>query len=125
MLRWLRDWWTLQSKSAQSPEYDDAMERRMPGFKAIQRQQATDAAERHRREEAWWQSVVALQEAGRIEAVEAQVDADAGELNKFVLDPTERLAMLYGREVDRLLALGDRVGATRAADHAISLMLRW
>src|SRR3954465_7453257 len=111
MLQRLRDWWTLQTISAFSPKYDAAMERRMPGFQAIRRQQAADAAERHRREQAWWRSVVALQEAGRIDEVEAQVNADAGELSKFVLDPTERLAMLYGCEVDRLLALGDQVGA--------------
>ena len=125
MFQRLRDWWTLHSKSAHSPEYDAAMERRMPGFRAIQRQQAADAAERHRQQEAWWQSVVAIQESGRIREASEQTLANLNAIDRFVRDPLEQLATLYAREVDRLLALNDRAGAAAAASEAVRLMSIW
>ena len=124
MFQRIRDWWTLQSKSPHSPEYDAAMERQMRGFREIQRRQAADAEERRRREAAWWQSAVARQEAGRIEEVVREMEADAG-LGEFVVDPMERRATLYAREVDRLLARGDRAGAEAAASEAVRLMSIW
>jgi hypothetical protein len=125
MFQWLRDWWTLKSKSAFSPEYEAAMERRMPGFGATQKKFATSAKQRRRLEEQWWPSVVALQEAGEIERAAKETEANAEELSRFVLEPFERLGMLYSREVDRLLARNDLEGAGRAAHQANWWMSVW
>jgi hypothetical protein len=125
MLQWLRDWWTLKSKSAFSPEYEAAMERRMPGFGAIQKEFANDAKERRRLEKQWWQSVVALQEAGEVERAARETEAKVAELNRFVLEPFERLGMLYSREVDRLLTTNDVENARLAARKAMWWMDVW
>jgi hypothetical protein len=125
MFQRLRDWWTLHSASAFSPEYAQAMERRMPGYLAIQASAKRDAEDRHRREAIWWESVVAMQEAGRIEEAVRQIQMNMQELNRFVLDPLERIGMLYAREVDRLLSLQDRDSATAAAREAIRWMSIW
>jgi hypothetical protein len=125
LLQRLRDWWTIQSKSAHSPEYDEAMERRMPGFRAIQAGFAQQAKDRRREEEAWWQGVVAMQEAGQIAEAEKHSLDNMDALNRFVLDPFERLGLLWAREVDRLLALGDRPGAEAAASRASWWMSNW
>jgi len=125
MFQRLRDWWTLHSASAHSPEYDQAMERRMPGFLAIQAAQRRDAEDRRRREEAWWQSVVAMQAAGRMDEAVRETQANIDDLSRFVLDPFERIAMLYAREVDRLLALHDRPAAEAAAREAVRWMSIW
>lgn len=101
------------------------MERRMPGFLEIQAAQRRDAEERRRREEAWWQDVVAMQDAGRVDEAAQQTEANLQELGRFVLDPFERIAMLYAREVDRLLARRDRAGAERAAREAVRWMSIW
>jgi len=97
----------------------------MPGFLAIQAAQRRDAEDRRRREDAWWQSVVALQTAGRIDEVAAETQANLEQLSRFVLDPFERIAMLYAREVDRLLALQDRPAAEAAAREAVRWMSIW
>jgi hypothetical protein len=125
MFQRLRDWWTLHSASAQSPEYDQAMERRMPGYLAIQAAAKRDAEDRHRREAEWWRGVVAMQEAGRIEDVVQQIQSNLEELNQFVLDPLERIGQLYAREVDRVLALNDRTAAEAAAREAVRWMSIW
>jgi hypothetical protein len=125
MFQRLRDWWTLKSKSAFSPEYDAAMERRMPGHGAIQKKFASDAKERRRQEEAWWQSVVAMQEAGEIEKAARETEANVSELSRFVLEPFERLGMLYSREADRLLLKKDLDGARGAAHKAVWWMSVW
>ena len=101
------------------------MERRTPGYLAIQESARRDPEGRRRREEAWWESVVAMQEAGRVEDAVRQTEANARELDRFVLDPFERIAMLYALEVDRLLALGDRPGAESAAREASRWMSIW
>ena len=101
------------------------MERRMPGFLAIQAAQRRNAEDRRRREEAWWQDAIALQTAGRIEEAVRETQANLEQLSRFVLDPFERIAMLYAREVDRLLALNDRAGAEVAAREAVRWMSIW
>jgi hypothetical protein len=101
------------------------MERRMPGYLAIQESAKRDAEDRRRREAVWWESVVAMQEAGRIEEAVQQTHTNAQALNAFVLDPLERIAMLYAREVDRLLSLHDHDGATAAARAAGLWMSIW
>jgi len=101
------------------------MERRMPGFLAIQAAQRRDAEDRHRREEAWWQSIVAMQAAGRVDEAVRETQANLDPLSRFVLDPFERIAMLYAREVDRLLALHDRPAAEAAAREAVRWMSIW
>jgi len=125
MFQRLRDWWILHSASAFSPEYAQAMERRMPGYLAIQASAKRDAEDRHRREAVWWESVVAMQEAGRVEEAVQQIQTNMQELNQFVLDPLERLGMLYAREVDRLVSLQDRDGAAAAAREAVRWMSIW
>ena len=91
----------------------------MPGYLAVQAQFAADAERRRQQEEAWWQSVVAMQAAGRIADAVKHAEEHMAELSRFVLDPMERLAMLYVHEVDRLLATGDRPGAELAAREAV------
>ena len=113
------------SASAQSPEYDQAMERRMPGFLRIQAAQRRDAEDRRRREDAWWQGIVAMVDAGRVEDAVRETQANMQELVRFVLDPDERIAMMYAREVERLLALKDRAGAELAAREAVRWMSIW
>jgi hypothetical protein len=125
MLQWLRDWWTLKSRSAFSPEYEAAMERRVPGFGAIQKGFANSAKARRRLEEQWWQSVVALQEAGELERAAKATEANIAELGRFVLEPFERLGLLYSREADRLLAKDDVEGARLAAHKANWWMSVW
>lgn len=125
MFQWLRDWWTLHTCSAFSSEYEAAMERRMPGFGAMQNKFANDATDRRRREEQWWRSVVALQEAGEIERAARETEANAAELSRFVLEPFERLGMLYAREADRLLAKNDSEDARAAARKAVWWMGVW
>ena len=97
----------------------------MPGYLSIQASAKRDAENRHRCEAVWWESLVAMQEAGRVEEAVLQIQANERELGKFVLDPLERIAMLYAREVDRLLALGDRSGAASAAREAGRWMSIW
>src|SRR5688500_17636510 len=108
MLRRLRAWWATQKHPYRSPAYHAAMEALEPGY--LDRLAAENARvdERRRREAAWFESVVSLQQAGRIEEAAAQAEADmtAGRLN-FVYDVPEWLAALYAKEVDRLLGLGD------------------
>jgi hypothetical protein len=125
MFQWLRDWWTLNSKSAFSPEYEAAMERRMPGFGARQKKLAEDTKARRRLDEQWWQSVCALQEAGEIERAAKETEANAAELGRFVVEPFERIGMLYSREVERLLAKNDVEGAKLAAHKANWWMSVW
>lgn len=125
MFQRLRDWWTLHSAPANSPEYDQAMERRLPGFLTIQAGQRRDAADRWRREEVWWQSVVTMQAAGRVDEAVRETQANIEQLSRFVLDPFERIAMLYAREVDRHLALHDRPAAEAAAREAVRWMSIW
>jgi len=97
----------------------------MPGFLAMQASARRDVEDRRRREAAWWQTVVAMQDAGRVDEAARQTEANAQELSRFVLDPFERIAMLYAREVDRLLTLHDRAGAAAAAREAIRWMSIW
>jgi hypothetical protein len=126
MFRRLRAWWTTQSVRYRSPEYHAAMEVLTPGYSARVAKKNADAANRRRREEAWLAALVSLQEAGRIEDAvgQALADMNANRL-AFVLDPLERIAMLYAREVDRLLALGEVDAAHRAAREAIRHMQMW
>ncbi len=101
------------------------MERRLPGFLAMQAKTRRDTEDRRRREEAWWQEVLAMQAAGRVDEAAQLTQANAEELGRFVLDLYERIAMLYAREVDRRLALHDRPGAEAAAREAVRWMSVW
>ncbi len=58
----------------------------MPGFLGIQAAQRRDAEDRRRREEAWWQGVVAMVDAGQVEEAVQQTGKRAGS-SRFVLDP--------------------------------------
>ena len=126
VFRRLRAWWSTQSAPYRSPAYNAAMEALEPGYGARLASENADAEQRRRREDAWFESLVALQQAGRIEeaANQALADMNANKLG-FVLDPLERVAMLYAREVDRLLALGDADGAAVAAREADRHMRVW
>jgi hypothetical protein len=125
MFQRMRDWWTLQTKPEDSPQYEAVIERRSPGSTAARREARRRREEAWERERVWWESVVAMQEAGRVEEVETQTRANMHQISSFVLEPLECLALLYGREVDRLLALGDVPAAHRAARQAMSLMQEW
>jgi hypothetical protein len=97
-----------------------------PGYLDRLAREKARVDERREREAAWFDSLVALQQAGRIEEAASQAEADmnAGRLD-FVYDPPEWLAALYAKEVDRLLAGGDGGGAVRAAREAMRQMEIW
>jgi hypothetical protein len=97
-----------------------------PGHIARVATQNADAADRRRQEEVWFQALVKLQEAGRVDEAAAQAVADMeAQRLRFVLEPLESIAMLYAREVDRLLALDDVEGARRAESEAMRYMGAW
>jgi hypothetical protein len=108
MLQWLRDLFAGSQK---------------PYFSA---EQLHEADQRRQREQEWFDSLVQMQEAGQIEqaAKQALADMDADRLN-FVLEPMERVAMLYAREVDRLLKSNDPDGARKAMHSALHYMGVW
>jgi hypothetical protein len=67
MFRRLRAWWTTQSARYRSPEYVAAMDVLTPGYAARVATENADVADRRRREEQWFESLVELQQAGRID----------------------------------------------------------
>ena len=126
MFRRLRAWWATQKHPYSSPAYNAAMEVLEPGYLGRLAEENARVDERRRREAAWFVSLVALHQAGRIEEAAARAEADmtAGRLN-FVYDVPECLAALYAKEVDRLLALGDAGAAVLAAREAMRHMHVW
>jgi hypothetical protein len=94
-------------------------------FSAQRAKWADDARLRREREDEWWKAMTALQAAGRIANAEKLIVENMAEVSRFVLDPEERIATLHAREVDRLLALGDRAGAEAAAREASRWMSIW
>lgn len=126
MFRRLRAWWEREKHPYGSPGYNAASEILEPGYQAQLAQQKARAADRHQQEAAWFASLVELQNAGRVDEAAARAEADMKEGRaSFVLEPMESIAMLYAREVDRLLALGDPAGAKRARDEASRHMSIW
>ena len=126
MFRRIRAWWATQKHPYGSPAYNAAMEVLEPGYLNRLAEENARVDVRRQREAAWFESLVALQQAGRIGEAAAQAEADmtAGRLD-FVYDVPEWLAALYAKEVDRLLALGDAAAASRAAREAMRHMHVW
>jgi hypothetical protein len=126
MFRRLRAWWASQKCPYRSPEYNAAMDVLEPGYLARMAEEDARYEQRNRRERDWFDSLVALQQAGRVDdaAKQAEADMNGGRID-FVLEPMERIAHLYALDVDRLLALGDIGGARRASGEADRYMAIW
>src|SRR5262245_59706306 len=126
MFQRLRDWWTIKTASPFSAAYEQALKRMRPGLAQRKAQLARETQDRRAREAARWQRMLALQAAGRVADAEAEITGPgAAELDRFVLEPLERLATLYALDVERLLTLGDRPGAEAAAHRANYWMSVW